>query len=87
MFLIPKQTLSEKEQERKYHEDCKSPDLLMVAQFEFLEFGLELKVAFFSESAMCFSISKKELFQITILNLKFKFQGQDSFLEYFFLEI
>ena len=27
----------------------------------------------------------KEIFQKTILNLKFKFQAQDSFLEYFFL--
>ena len=38
------------------------------------------KDCFFSESAMCFSnlqISKK-IFQITILNLKFKFTGNNS---------
>ena len=29
----------------------------------------------------------KKLFQKTILNLKFKFQAQDSFLEYYFFEI
>ena len=45
------------------------------------------KGGFFSESAIRFSdiqISKK-IFQKTILSLKFKFQAQDSFLEYFFL--
>ena len=44
------------------------------------------KGGFFSESAIRFSdlqISKKKIFQKTILNLKFKFQAQDSFLEYF----
>ena len=34
-----------------------------------------------------FQISKKKIFQKTILNLKFEFQVQDSFLEYIFLEI
>ena len=46
-----------------------------------------VKGGFFSESAKCFSnlqISKKEIFQITILNWKFEFQAQGSFLEYFF---
>ena len=57
-----------------------------------------VKVACFSESAMCFSnlqTSKKEIFQITILKFKFKFpannskqtfksQAQDSNLEYCF---
>ena len=45
------------------------------------------KGVFFSESAIRFSdlqISKKKIFQKTILSLKFKFQAQDSFLEYFF---
>ena len=44
------------------------------------------KGGFFSESAIRFSdvqISKK-IFQKTILSLKFKFQAQDNFLEYFF---
>ena len=44
------------------------------------------KGGFFSESAMCFldlQISKK-IFQKTILSSKFKFQVQDSFLEYIF---
>ena len=63
------------------------------------------KGGFFSESAICFSdlqISKKKIFQKTILSLKFKFptnntllllvekfkfQVQDSFLEYIFSEI
>ena len=51
------------------------------------------KGGFFSESVICFSNLQKKIFQKTILNLKFKFpannskvkfQGQDSFLEYFF---
>ena len=49
------------------------------------------KGGFFSESAMKFfqiSKSQKRIFQKAILSMKFKFQGQDSFLEYtFFLEI
>ena len=46
-----------------------------------------IKGGFFSESAMCFFKSpnlQKKIFQKTILSLKFKFQVQDSFLEYFF---
>ena len=43
------------------------------------------KGGFFSESGIR-QISKK-IFQKTILSLKFKFQVQDSFLEYIFLEI
>ena len=64
-----------------------------------------IKGGFYSESAIGFldlQISKKKIFQKTILNLKFKipahniilfwawnfkFQVQDSFLEYFFFEI
>ena len=53
------------------------------------------KGGFFSESAFHFlhlQISKKKIFQKTILSLKFefviggefKFQAQDSYLEYFF---
>ena len=45
------------------------------------------KGGFFSESAMCLSnlqISKNIYSKKTIMNLKFKFQAQDSFLEYFF---
>ena len=42
---------------------------------------------FFSESAIRFFKSPKKIFQKTILSLKFKFQVQDSFLEYIFLEI
>ena len=34
-----------------------------------------------------FTAKMGDIFQETILNLKFKFQAQDSFLEYFFLEI
>ena len=41
------------------------------------------KGGFFSESAMCFSNLQKNIFPKTILNLKFKFQAQDCFLEYF----
>ena len=44
------------------------------------------KGVFFSESEIRFPnlpISKKKLFQKTILSLKSKFQAQDSFLEYF----
>ena len=39
------------------------------------------KGGFLSESAICFSISKKKKIQKTILNLKFKLQVQDSFSE------
>ena len=46
-----------------------------------------IKGGFFSESAIHFSNLKKKIFRKTILNLKFKFQAQDSFLEYFFSEI
>ena len=45
------------------------------------------KDGFSSESATRFSnlqTSKKNIFQKTILSLKFKFQVQDSFLEYFY---
>ena len=44
---------------------------------------------FFSESAMCFSISKSPEKNIpkNILSLKFKFQVQDSFFVYVFFEI
>ena len=42
------------------------------------------KGGFFLESAMCFSNLQRNIFQKTILNLKFKFRTQDSFLEYFF---
>ena len=49
----------------------------------FLLHGM-VKGGFFSESVMCFSNLQKNIFQKTILNLKFKFQAQDSFLEYFF---
>ena len=45
------------------------------------------KGGFFSESAMCFSnlpISKKKLLS-NVIGGKFKFQAQDSSLEYFFL--
>ena len=48
------------------------------------------KGCFFSESVMKFfqiSKSQKEIFQKTILTLKFKFQAQYSFLEYFIFEI
>ena len=51
---------------------------------------LSSKVAFFSESAIRFSnlqMYKKKYLKKTILSLKFEFQVQDSFLEYFFLEI
>ena len=44
-------------------------------------------MAFFQKVRLCvFQISKsqKNIFQKTILNLKFKFQAQDSFLEHFF---
>ena len=46
-----------------------------------------LKVAFFQKVRFAFQIfeSQKKIFQKTILSLKFKFQAQDSFLEYFFL--
>ena len=45
-----------------------------------------LKVAFFQKVRFIFYISEslKQIFQKTILSLKFKFQVQDSFLEYFF---
>ena len=49
-----------------------------------------LKVAFFQKVWFVFlnpQISKKKIFQKTILSLKFKFQVQDSFLKYIFLEI
>ena len=48
------------------------------------------KGGFFSESVIGFSdlqISKKKMFQKTILSLKFKFQVHDSFFEYFFFDI
>ena len=49
------------------------------------------KGGFFSESAMSFFKSpnlKKKIFQKAILNLKFKFQAQDSFCGiFFFFEI
>ena len=42
-------------------------------------FNLEgTKGGFVSESAMCFSNLQKKLFQITILNLKFKFPANNS---------
>ena len=47
-----------------------------------------IKGGFLSESSIHFSdlqISKKIFQKKTILSLKFKFQAQDSFLEYFFL--
>jgi len=37
-----------------------------------------LKVAFFSESAMCFSNLQNKIFQVAILNLKFKFSANNS---------
>ena len=48
-----------------------------------------VKVAFFRKSDVFFNFPnlQKKIFQKTILNLKFKFQPQDSFLEYIFLEI
>ena len=46
------------------------------------------KGVFFSESAMkFFQISKSQIFQKPILGGKFKFQAQDSFLEYFFWDL
>ena len=52
------------------------------------DIGLGLaKGVFFLESAIRFSNLQEKILQKTILNLKFKFQGQDSFLEYIFLEI
>ena len=48
---------------------------------------LLVKGGFFSENAIRFFKSPKKIFQKTILSLKFKFQVQDSFLEYFFFEI
>ena len=44
-----------------------------------------LKVAFIQKVQFVFQISKNKIFQKTILNMKFKFQAQDSFLEYSFL--
>ena len=59
-----------------------------------------LKMTFFSESTMCFSylqISKKNIpnhypeplysSPMTVVNKKFKFQAQESNMEYIFLEI
>ena len=46
--------------------------------------SLYAKGGFFSESAIRFSNLQRKIFQKTILNLKFKFQAPDSFMEYFF---
>ena len=35
---------------------------------------------------MCFSNLQRKIFQKTTLKLKFKFQAQDSLLEYFYFE-
>ena len=53
-----------------------------------IEVNNMLKVAFFQKVRFVFQISKspkkKRIFQKTIVSGKFKFQVQDSFLEYFF---
>ena len=45
------------------------------------------KGGFFQRVQLVFQISKKKNIPKTILSLKFKFEVQDSYLEYLFLEV
>ena len=63
----------------EYH--LKSDACALVASVKTAQRGCCAKGDFYSESAMCFSNLQKNIFQKIILNLKFKFQAQNSFLE------